>query len=246
MPDSGTAPLQGYFSAVASIKNFDGGMLSAVGLGSNRRTRDRAVHLSLATVLTLELLKGCPADLSASTHQAMHGFPLLAALVKEARQITERTNEELLPPPRCLRLPRTRGAMISPGSSWSCMRTQSSGLAWAASVTRTSEPGHEYRRDHRKVALTCCSTLKPRRLRPATLVGIVIVLDLAWPPVVGELSLQGTSRLSGWLPHCSRSLPRLSFSCPVHPTCIRRSSSSKSYSGRGCRESGSPQSAILV
>ncbi|CAE7854384.1 CPK1, partial [Symbiodinium sp. KB8] len=64
---------------------------------SPQRTRDRAVHLSLATVLTLELLKGCPADLSASTHQAMHGFPLLAALVKEARQITERTNEELLP-----------------------------------------------------------------------------------------------------------------------------------------------------
>lgn len=69
------------------------------------------------------------------------------------------------------------------------MRTRSSGLAWAASVTRTSEPGHENRRDHRKVALTCCSTLEPLRLRPATLVGIV--LDLAWPPVVGELSLQG-------------------------------------------------------
>ena len=87
------------WSAVASIKFFDGSMLSAVGLGSNKETRDRAVHLSLATALTLELLKGCPADLLAAMHQVMHDFPLLAALVKEARQIKERTDEELLPPP---------------------------------------------------------------------------------------------------------------------------------------------------
>ncbi|CAE6925756.1 unnamed protein product [Symbiodinium sp. KB8] len=87
------------WSAVASIKCFDGSILSAVGLGSNLKTRDRAVHLSLATVLTLELLKGCPADLLAATHQVMRDFPLLAALVKEARQIKERADEELRPSP---------------------------------------------------------------------------------------------------------------------------------------------------
>ncbi|CAE7760537.1 unnamed protein product [Symbiodinium microadriaticum] len=87
------------FSAVASIKCFDGSMLSAVGLGSNLKTRDRAVHLSLATALTLELLKGCPADLLASTHQVMEDFPVLGALVKEARQIKERADEERPPPP---------------------------------------------------------------------------------------------------------------------------------------------------
>ena len=70
-----------------------------MGLGSNLKTRDRAVHLSLATVLTLELLKGCPADLLAATHQVMRDFPLLAALVKEARQIKERADEELRPSP---------------------------------------------------------------------------------------------------------------------------------------------------
>ncbi|CAE7296480.1 unnamed protein product [Symbiodinium sp. CCMP2456] len=87
------------YSAVASVKCFDGSKLSAVGLGSNLRTRDRAVHLSLATVLALELLKGCPADLLAATHQVMHDFPVLASLVKEARQIKQRADEELTQPP---------------------------------------------------------------------------------------------------------------------------------------------------
>ncbi|CAE7296445.1 unnamed protein product [Symbiodinium sp. CCMP2456] len=86
------------YSAVASVKCLDGSTLRAVGLGSNRKTRDRAAHLSLATALTLELLKGCPADLLAAAHQVMQDFPVLEALVKEARQIKQRTDEELPPP----------------------------------------------------------------------------------------------------------------------------------------------------
>ncbi|CAE7296428.1 CPK1 [Symbiodinium sp. CCMP2456] len=62
-------------SAASWFKSFDGIVLSAVGIGSNKETRDRAVHLSLATALTLEL--PC----------------------RQARQIKERTDEELPPPP---------------------------------------------------------------------------------------------------------------------------------------------------
>jgi len=94
------------YSSVASIQCPDGSMLRAVGLGSNKLNRARAVHLSLATALALELLKGSPPSLMSSLHQVMHHFPVLETLVKEARQLKEHADrpdpEVVLPPPPTL------------------------------------------------------------------------------------------------------------------------------------------------
>ncbi|CAE6947955.1 unnamed protein product [Symbiodinium sp. CCMP2592] len=94
------------YSSVASIQCPDGSMLSAVGLGSNKQNRARAVHLSVATALALELLKGSSPSLMASLRQVMHHFPVLESLVKEARQLKERADrpdpEVVLPPPPTL------------------------------------------------------------------------------------------------------------------------------------------------
>ena len=93
------------YSALASIRmpGSDGSMLSAVGLASNKQTRTRAVYLSVATALALELLKGSSPSLVSSTCQVMQHFPVLESLVKEAQQLKQRADrpdpEVVLPPP---------------------------------------------------------------------------------------------------------------------------------------------------
>jgi len=87
------------FSAVASIECPDGSFLRAVGFASRLQDRTRAMHLSLATVLALELLKGGTSRLARATRQEMRQFPVLDTLVKQARWIKERADGCVPPPP---------------------------------------------------------------------------------------------------------------------------------------------------